>query len=773
MLARRTAVLAALAASLALGGAAPPVQAAGATDTWTRWITSADQRDAWVRSLDFTATQELWAASEGDGVFQSANGGATWSNTPQINGGLFGNAAAMNVRQVVADGAAVYAATTAGLFRRNGGTWVPVGQGAGPGKLNAAVQAIRVSGSTIVAGTASSGIWRSTDSGETWAKAAGVPSSESIWHIVGTAGVQYAAGGGGVYRSLDGGASWTLRSDGIPSSSVLRLGISPINPLHLYAATTGSGVYRSVTGGEVWSDASGTGAQSLPGTVRAMLLAPTGFGAERLIAGTTQGVYTTIDNGKTWARMATTSALGEPAMSNQIVWSLGFSPIASPGFLMAGTQANGVYRIPFTPVLKSAGTLPTTGAETTKSVGAKLTASPGGWTGSDPIFFAFQWQRCTTTNENSCSDIDGANGETYVLTSSDNGKRVRVRVSATGLVPPAPAAVFSAISAQVTNDILNQPPNPSTTPSLSPNDTSKPWGTTFTIGNGAWPAGTTFAREWERCDENGLNCKVIPGATGASYTTTSADANRKLRGWLLATKDGATTRSLAGITWLVIERKPVNTTLPVVAGDPYPGAVLDSSAGGWVGNGITYFRQWQVCEADGSGCTSAFSGNGQQFTILGIHKGKRLRIRIEARNGQGSNFVEYATSVLTPVITDPPVPAAPAAPAGDAPAPAPAPASGGGAAGVPQAPVFSTPKLALPRKLKVGAKVAAPAKVAGATSVRYQWLRNGKAIRRATKRTYRITRADRGRKLAVRLTLTLPGGAKKTVTSKAVKVPRR
>jgi hypothetical protein len=61
--------------------------------------------------------------------------------------------------------------------------------------------------------------------------------------------------------------------------------------------------------------------------------------------------------------------------------------------------------------------------------------------------------------------------------------------------------------------------------------------------------------------------------------------------------------------------------------------------------------------------------------------------------------------------------------------------------------------------------------VPGATKLRYQWLRSGKKIKRATKRVYRLTRKDRGKRIAVRMTYVL-GGQTIKVTSKAIKVPR-
>ena len=63
-------------------------------------------------------------------------------------------------------------------------------------------------------------------------------------------------------------------------------------------------------------------------------------------------------------------------------------------------------------------------------VGDTLTASPGTWSGSPT--FTYQWQRCATQGAN-CTNIPGATGSSYTLTSSDVGEFLRLEITATNI----------------------------------------------------------------------------------------------------------------------------------------------------------------------------------------------------------------------------------------------------------------------------------------------------------------------------------------------------
>ena len=76
----------------------------------------------------------------------------------------------------------------------------------------------------------------------------------------------------------------------------------------------------------------------------------------------------------------------------------------------------------------------------TPTVGRTLTAAPGTWSGTAPIGYAYQWQRCGAA----CTAIAGATTRTYRVTSTDRGAHLRVLVTATNAKGSA-----QAVSSQV------------------------------------------------------------------------------------------------------------------------------------------------------------------------------------------------------------------------------------------------------------------------------------------------------------------------------------
>jgi hypothetical protein len=95
---------------------------------------------------------------------------------------------------------------------------------------------------------------------------------------------------------------------------------------------------------------------------------------------------------------------------------------------------------------------PTNTAEPTISgspvVGQRLQANRGSWIGDQPITYAFQWLRCSSSGDN-CSEISGATDSQYELRETEIGRTIRVRVTARN--DRGPATAISNQTAVVTD----------------------------------------------------------------------------------------------------------------------------------------------------------------------------------------------------------------------------------------------------------------------------------------------------------------------------------
>jgi hypothetical protein len=75
----------------------------------------------------------------------------------------------------------------------------------------------------------------------------------------------------------------------------------------------------------------------------------------------------------------------------------------------------------------------------TPATGQTLAVSTGGWSGTAPIGFSYQWQHCTAAGAQ-CADIPGAIQATRVVAAADQGGTLRAVVTATNEAGSAAAA---------------------------------------------------------------------------------------------------------------------------------------------------------------------------------------------------------------------------------------------------------------------------------------------------------------------------------------------
>jgi hypothetical protein len=285
--------------------------------------------------------------------------------------------------------------------------------------------------------------------------------------------------------------------------------------------------------------------------------------------------------------------------------------------------------------------------------GETLTASVGSWTGTPPISYALEWQRCDAAGAN-CAAIAGEAAQTYVLVGGDVGSTVRVLVTATNAegsesMPSAPTVVVTAQTAPVNTG----------EPVISGSPVE---GSTLSSTTGTWDGTSiTFAYQWVRCDAggglpDGSDCPSIPGATSSSYTLTADDIGRRLRVQVIASNStgsaAATSNPTDTVTQSTTMGPPRNTQEPSISGTATVGRVLFGTVGTWAGESLTYEYRWVRCNddgglPDGSNCTTISGAESTSYVLTTDDVGRRLRFRVTASNSLGTQSV--ASNATAPV----------------------------------------------------------------------------------------------------------------------------
>jgi hypothetical protein len=255
-----------------------------------------------------------------------------------------------------------------------------------------------------------------------------------------------------------------------------------------------------------------------------------------------------------------------------------------------------------------------------------LTAAHGLWSQS-PTSYAYVWQRCAATGT-SCVPIQGATSGSYSLGAADAGHTVRVEVSAHN------AAGTSALVPSAVTPVVVPTPHATVAPAVSgAAAVHKKLSTT----NGTWNTTANFTYAWLRCDAAAANCAVIPGATTATYTATSADAGHRLEARVSATNAAGTTAAISNASSAVVD-VPTASSSPHISGRAKVGKKLSASHGSWSGGPTSYRFQWLRCSAHGGSCRTIGKATKSTYKLTQRDVKHRLRIRVTAVNAAGNGI---------------------------------------------------------------------------------------------------------------------------------------
>ena len=291
--------------------------------------------------------------------------------------------------------------------------------------------------------------------------------------------------------------------------------------------------------------------------------------------------------------------------------------------------------------------------ESSAKVGDVLSTTVGTWTGTG-ITYTYQWVYCKTPTDICVLDLKGTSSF-YVVPIEAYGKYIRVIVKATNDDGVRDAESQAAPGGKVTADA---PETRSSPRIVGVNQV----GQTLTGFNGLW-TGTqplTFASSWRRCDAAGTytTCVAIPGATGTTYTLTTADLGLTIRYFVTATNAAGTGVGFSNHTLPTLPAaptpgtstsKPANLALPAVSGTPAVGSAVATTPGKWIGQTpIAFTYRWQRCDATGAGCHAIRNATKPHYLATAADAGFTLRAVVIARNSVGTT---EALSVPTDTVS--------------------------------------------------------------------------------------------------------------------------
>ncbi|GAA1996334.1 hypothetical protein [Microbacterium pumilum] len=225
----------------------------------------------------------------------------------------------------------------------------------------------------------------------------------------------------------------------------------------------------------------------------------------------------------------------------------------------------------------------------TPAVGSTLTANPGWWTTGTT--WTYQW---------SADDVDiaGATAATYTLTSAQEGKAISVTV--TGSIP---GYVPNGGTSWPTEKVLL-----SGTPTINGIAAT---GSTLTANPGTWTTGTGFGYQWY------ADSAAIDGANTATFIPTTDQAGTQISVTVTGTLTGYPTVSRTSAKTVKLARAET----PTISGTVAVGITLTAKTGTWT-TGTSFTYQWYADSAAISGAKAS------TFVPPSTLTGKQISVKV-------------------------------------------------------------------------------------------------------------------------------------------------
>lgn len=368
-------------------------------------------------------------------------------------------------------------------------------------------------------------------------------------------------------------------------------------------------------------------------------------------------MFTSFDKGETWNPISNDGLDGHTS-----IWGLtAHNPVDLPASLTTATSVTTAI------VAAAAATLPGAtirnkptitapgGPDANPSTlfpGEVLTANPNTWNPAANSF-AFQWYRCTTTNESSCVATGGFGASTYTLADDDVDPYIRAVTRGTNGNGSAVSDLGPATSAILPKQVTNTTP-----PALA----GQAWvGQTLTRGIGSYSGAIESAyTTWQICpDTTGSGCSTekaghVDAAGIATLTLNNGHLGKYVRVRIEVDVNDASAPQPALFTSAFsakVTAAPAlvaNTATPKIIGVPATNVVLQLNKGTWEGS-PTFSFAWLRCNSAGASCAAIAGATNAKYKVTAADVGFTIRAEVTGVNDWGLPVI--ASTPATPVAT--------------------------------------------------------------------------------------------------------------------------
>ena len=399
----------------------------------------------------------------------------------------------------------------------------------------------------------------------------------------------------------------------------------------------------------------------------------------------------------------------------------------NPGGL--SKRSNYVRVTPLTTPNSPATGVPTIGGRA--QVDETLTANVSGIADADGLTnasYSYQWIRYDGDAD---SAIQNATGSSYTLADPDEGNTVKVKVRFTDDAGNEESLTSEATNAVSAIPLQNSPATgaPAITGTVEVGQTLSVGTTGIEDDDGL--SNVDYVYQWIRVDTDSTETN-IPDAAGSTYTLVDADEGKTVKVQVGFTDDAGNEESLVSAATAAVAARPNSpaTGAPTVTGTAQVGETLTTDVSGITDtdglNNATISYQW--VSNDGTSDTDIPGATTSTYTLVAADEGNTIKVRVSFTDNADNE--ERLTSAATATVA-----ARPNSPATGVP-------TIGGTAQVGET-------------LTADVSSIADADGLGNATFSYQWVRNdGSAdsdISGATGSTYKLTNADQGKTIKVRV----------------------